>query len=99
VVSGALQYVLDNPNWLPVADVQSLLYSNRSDLRIKGLAFLARTRSRQELVSLLEKYPTGSSTYYYNVVCWLDRILFSPEQLRGEYLKRLQAKLEPKILL
>lgn len=60
LVSGALQYVLGNPNWLAVADVRGLLYSDRGDLRIKGLAFLARTRSRQELVDLLNGYPTGS---------------------------------------
>ena len=98
VVSGALQYVLGNPNWLAVADVRGLLYSDRGDLRIRGLAFFARTRSRQELVDLLNGYPTGSGTYYYDVVCWLDRILFSPEPLRDEYLRRLRSKLEPKML-
>lgn len=98
VVSGALQYVLGNPNWLAVADVRGLLYSDRGDLRIKGLAFLARTRSRQELVDLLSGYPTGSGKYYYDVVCWLDRVLFSPEPLRDEYMRRLRSKLEPRIL-
>ena len=98
VVNGALQYVLSRPNWLAVADVRGLLYSDRSDLRIAGLAFLVRTRSRQKLVDLLDEYPTGSSRYYYDVVCWLDRVLFSPELLRDEYLRRLRSKLEPKIL-
>ncbi len=98
VVRGALQYVLSNPNWLAFADAQGLLYSDRSDLRVLGLAFLARTRSRQELVSLLNEYPNRSSRYYYDVVCWLDRVLFSPERLRGEYLRRLQSKLRPQIL-
>lgn len=98
VVSGALQYVLGNPDWLADADAGGLLYSDRGDLRIKGLAFLARTRSRQELVDLLNGYTTGSGTYYYDVVCWLDRALFSPEPLRDEYLRRLQSKLEQKML-
>jgi len=49
-------------------------------------------------VDLLNEYPSVSSRYYYDIVCWLDRVLFSPERLRNEYLRRLQSKLEPKIL-
>lgn len=98
VVSGTLQYVLCNPEWLAVSDVRGLLYSDRADLRIKALSFLVRTRPRQKLVDLLNKYPTESDWYYYDVVCRLDRVLFSPEQLRGEYLRRLQSGLEPRSL-
>ena len=43
LVNGALRYVLSDPNWLAFADVRGLLYSDRSDLRIQALAFLART--------------------------------------------------------
>ena len=49
-------------------------------------------------MDLLNEYPVISSRFYYDIVCWLDRILFPPKQLRSEYLRRLQSKLEPKIL-
>ena len=52
-----------------------------------------RTSTRDQLELLLTEYPNAGQYYYYNVTCWLDRILYAPQGLREEYLKRVKQQL------
>ena len=44
------------------------------------------------LESLLNEY-LGSTTYYYVVVGWIDRVLFAPAELRRVYREELDNRL------
>lgn len=62
-----------------------LLLSKNDQLRLKGLAVLARYCDRSELEKTLDEYLDRRS-YYYNVVTWLDRYLFAPGRY-GEFFR------------
>jgi len=51
--------------------------------------------SDQELERLLERYTTEQGSYYYDVVCWIDRILWSPPRLREMHRRQLRERLLP----
>lgn len=78
-------------------DVDSLLYKflfNEKDyLRLQVLAYYVKKLTEDELKLFLIEY-IDSGNYYYNVVCWLDRILYSPELLKQKYKKLLLKKIE-----
>jgi hypothetical protein len=40
-------------------------------------------KTQEELEDILSVYPEGTDYYYYNVVSWLDRILYAPPKLRS----------------
>lgn len=71
---------------------KSLLLNDNSNIRLSALSYLIRISSNKDLDNLLKTYLTNSS-YYYDVVCWLDRILFSPTKFRVSYKKDLVNKL------
>ena len=45
------------------------------------------------LQQMLDRY-VGALPYFYNVVVWLDRIVYSPEPLRALFLQELQSKIQ-----
>lgn len=57
---------------------------------VRGLAvwYLVSRLTRDEMEELLREY-NGRETYYYNVVAWLDRLLYAPRQLREMFVERL----------
>lgn len=68
------------------------LSSKSVDTRVRVLTYFAYQKTRQELEELLEKY-LSQDAYYYNVVCWLDRVLYAPEPLREAYKALLKKEL------
>lgn len=80
--------------FLDVAGVlEPLLTSKNDSTRIKVLAYFVKKYSEEELNSLLSVYLEGSK-YYYNVVCWLDRVLYAPPPLKEMFVRELEAKLD-----
>jgi HEAT repeat protein len=69
-----------------------LLQSDNDDTRISGLAYLIGQWSADELESLLRRY-TSQSSYYYNVVCWLDRVLYAPTPFKELFRSQILAKI------
>jgi len=41
---------------------------------------------------LLDEY-LAKPTYYYNVVCWIDRVLYAPQLMRREFTRKLSGGL------
>jgi hypothetical protein len=72
--------------------LERMLLENNDVVRRKSVAFFTLTCERDELEELLVRY-TGQPTYYYDVVCWLDRILYAPAQLREMFLRQLESEL------
>jgi len=57
--------------------------------RIAALRSLVKVAKPEELESILSTY-VSKTPYYYNVVCWLDRVLFSPTPFREAYIGELE---------
>jgi hypothetical protein len=64
--------------------VERLLFHSHPSVRQKGLAYIVSSHGRKFLVGLLASYPRREK-YYYDVVTWLDRILYAPPVLRHHY--------------
>lgn len=92
VVSYAINYLI-NCNYDMHSVLYPLLFNDEEHLRVKVLAYYSYKFSEDQLKLLLEDYANRES-HYYNVVCWLDRILFAPEFLRQSYKKSLLSKIE-----
>ncbi|GAB4022657.1 hypothetical protein GCM10028808_70790 [Spirosoma migulaei] len=94
-----LTYALINKIELPIDELIDLLYQKQEGIRLLGLAYLVQISTTDQLETLLESYTTTDETnrytlYYYNVVGWLDRILYSPSQFNKYYRNKLMEFLE-----
>jgi hypothetical protein len=69
--------------------VEPFLSDAENFKRMGAIRFLAKTCTPEELLGILSTYIT-QARYYYNVVCWLDRVLFSPAPLREAYVGELE---------
>ena len=72
--------------------VKSLLVSEKGLIREIAVAHYVSTSSNDQLVGLLEEY-LENTYYYYNVVCWLDRVLYAPPIIRKIFLEQLRKKM------
>jgi hypothetical protein len=72
---------------------KTLFNSKKDKCRLEGLAIVSRYCDDNELETLLNNYVSQSS-YYYNIVTWLDRYLYS----KGRYLNFYKSKLSNMIV-
>jgi hypothetical protein len=68
--------------------LRAALYHRGDDVRRAAVARLAATSERDELIEVLDDYPRHGR-YFYNVVAWLDRLLYAPRPLRARYREEL----------
>jgi Domain of unknown function (DUF4062) len=95
VVVSALRHAPESKStWVkPLA--RKLLLAESGDVRIAAVRFLIASSTRAELLELLDEY-VSQRTYFYNVVCWLDRHLYSPQPLQSHYREALAKLASPK---
>jgi hypothetical protein len=60
---------------------EALLNSASDAERLKSIYYFSMWRKREELERMLEAQ-FNRETYYYNVVTWLDRLLYAPERIK-----------------
>ncbi|GAB5522060.1 MAG: hypothetical protein RhofKO_43110 [Rhodothermales bacterium] len=91
-----LRYFISKEDMLPFDFVRALLYRSSDATRLMALAYLAKKLSDEELKSLLRHYSLaeGFDFYYYDVICWLDRIVHAPTLIANWYKSTLNAQLE-----
>lgn len=77
LVCVAVRALLDHSDPTVSEQVWRLLNHKSEAIREIGLAHFVLTSSTDDLAALLESY-TSNSGYYYNVVTWIDRILYAP---------------------
>ena len=70
---------------------EELLEDEEDTNRVRALCYFYSRLQRNELETMLEGY-IRKDTYYYNVVTWLDRVLYSPSPFREMFVKQLQEK-------
>lgn len=88
IVKACLAYDLDTKSHVMITDTKAMLMHKIEDIRIFALSYLVNVLTKQKLVKLLNEYLSGT-TYYYDVVCWLDRILFASPKIRRIYRQEL----------
>jgi HEAT repeat protein len=80
---------LYDQNSREVADFfEALLDSGDGEERLRSVYYLSRTRKSEDLEKALEAN-LQKEKYFYNVVAWLDRLLYSPEPLRSFFIRKL----------
>jgi hypothetical protein len=65
------------------------LVSKDASNRVRALSYFSKRRDSAELSMMLESY-LEKETYYYNVLTWLDRLLYSPSPLREMFVRELE---------
>ena len=58
--------------------LEEFLYSKNGTTRKAVLQIFVSSRSREELLPLIERYPNADQPYYYSVMTTLDRTLYAP---------------------
>src|SRR5262249_8702372 len=69
-----------------------LLRHAKTEVRNLAIAYFITRYPKEHLEDLLREY-LELPTYYYNVVCWFDRALYSPAALVPAYRKRFQKEI------
>lgn len=69
-----------------------LMKNDNESIRLFSLSYICHLLKNNTLDSLLDRY-ISSSGYYYDVVSWLDKCLFSQNKFSKSYKKELKAKL------
>lgn len=92
----ALRYSLNEEEILPTDSVGDLLYDADENSRLGSLAYLAQNIKESELKKLLEDYTKADDFdfYYYDVICWLDRLTHAPEPIKEWFRDELTERLE-----
>ncbi len=69
-----------------------LLQHSKTEVRQLATAYFILRYPKERLQGILQEY-MGLPTYYYNVVCWLDRALYCPAGLAYGYRKRFRKEI------
>lgn len=67
---------------------RDFLHDENGGLRLRSLAWLSKRLEKGDLENLLRAY-VESGTYYYDVVTWLDRLLYATPRLRESFVQKL----------
>jgi hypothetical protein len=81
----AIQWLLSHKYGNSSFSVRPLLWHEKDEIRTLAVGYLCEVLDRDALEQMVIDYPKEQGSYYYNVVCWLDRLLFSPEPFRTTY--------------
>jgi hypothetical protein len=89
LVEWAIQSLWDEDRKEVVELLEPLLTSKNSRTRLKALAYFVQKCSEEKLVETMSAYSSATSPYYYDVVSWLDKILFAPSPLQKAFRRQL----------
>ena len=68
--------------------MEPLSSSESDDLRVMASGYFVSRLSGNQVEELLDEY-LAKPTYYYNVVCLIDRVLYAPQLMRREFTRKL----------
>lgn len=71
----------------------NLFYSDKDEIRSMAVAYFALTLHKPKLSKFLDTY-LSKGGYYYNVVCWIDRILYAPGSYKKMFYRELSSKIK-----
>jgi HEAT repeat protein len=68
--------------------LEPLLNSKEDEIRKETLSYFVNKLSRQKLERMLNQY-LERTTYYYNIIHWLDKAVYAPRIVRSSFLQNL----------
>jgi hypothetical protein len=92
-VRRGLRHSIDINYEIDESEIIKLLYHENDDIRLDSLSYLCKTNEVNVLEKVVEEY-ISKDGYYYNVVCWIDRLLYSPSVLNKYFYKQILERLE-----
>ncbi len=78
--------------------IKEYLYHSDSTIRIKSVAILKSTLTNGKLESILNEYQ-GSKNSYYDVVTWLDRLVYTKGKILKLYCQDLESNIKTTLIL
>jgi hypothetical protein len=82
------RWLIERDSPLARAYFRSLLTDESDGNRARGIYYLSQKLPKPELEEILVEYQ-NEPTYYYNVVTWFDRLLYSPSPLKEFFVRQL----------
>jgi hypothetical protein len=77
-----------------IASSEPLLGHARDGVRLAATALLVHELNRGDLEEAMRQY-RARKTFFYDVGCWLDRVLYAPEPLGSAFRRLLLVRLGP----
>jgi hypothetical protein len=77
-----------------IEKLKALLNHPADEVRVAAVAKLASTLDNNQLEATLDAY-LQQDQHFYDVVVWLDRLLFAPEPFRGRFARELGIETDP----
>jgi len=89
-------FSLDEEDVLNLDSVKDLTYKSNRNTRLAALSYLTKKLSIDNLKEFLDQYPSADEYdfYYYDVICWLDRIIYAPDSIKDYYYASLEKYIE-----
>ncbi len=89
----AISLVRDQRDEDALLFLEELLSHEDGDLRVAAIGQLWKRVDRRRLEDVLRKY-SDQGSYFYNVVAWLDRLIYAPAPISNFYETELDRKME-----
>lgn len=87
----AFSWIIEQTSYIHDDDLTGFLHVEDEYYRLNSLTRLSKRLNHSDLELLLHSY-VGSDNHFYDVVTWLDRLLYAPHPLRQAFLKELELK-------
>ncbi len=91
-IKASFDAVMNQENIQIEDTLKSLLYDDNNSARLIAVYYFVNKLSRKDLEVLLQNY-FREGMYYYDVICWLDRIIYAPKELAQNYIRKLRNQL------
>ena len=96
ITKKAFQFLLKNPDYLAEKDkeIEKFLMNRCDRKRLYAIAYFSKRYDKSKIEKLIDschKHPKG---YYFDVICWLDRLAYAPKELKNYYKSELSKNLE-----
>lgn len=91
LVKVALSWMLSQDSYDLTDVFTTSIHDEDATFRIHALLGIFRKLQRSDLETTLESY-IGSGTYFYDVVTWLDRLLYAPQPLKDAFVRKLEGE-------
>jgi len=90
----AVKSMLDQDSESSRQFIEARLHNQHAQVRLLAVAYFAKVyEDESQFEKLLARY-IRSPSYYYNVVVWLDRLLYAPDPFKEAYKGQLDRRLK-----
>ena len=70
------------------------LNDEKDHKRLFAVSFFSQKYNKNKLEDLIKVCHSNRNGYYFDVICWLDRLIYSPEPINSYYKSELIDKIK-----